>query len=90
MTFNTGSAHVLVHAVLLLAAAGGLMCVAYGLAADSPRRASALLLLLATLEVLGLAVLAAAIRLQGLPYAIAAAVLLMLASGAEYLTSLRS
>jgi hypothetical protein len=78
-----GSASLLVHVAMLLMATGGLIAVAYALAADAPRRASALLLLLATPAVLGLVAVATAIRLQGLPYAVAAAILLLLATGAE-------
>jgi hypothetical protein len=79
-----GSASVLVHVVMLLAATGGLVAVAFALALDSPRRAGGRLLLLAAVSVLGLVAVAAYMRLQGLPYAVAAGVLLLLASGAEY------
>lgn len=78
-----GSAGLLVHVGMLLLASGGLVAVAFALAVDSPRRASALLLLLATPAVLGLVALAAAIRQQGLPYALVAGTLLLLATGAE-------
>ena len=80
-----GSASALVHVVMLLMATAGLIAVACALATDSPRRASALLLLLATPAVLGLVAVASYIRLQGLPYALVAGTLLLLAMGAEYL-----
>ena len=79
-----GSAGLLVHIGMLLVASGGLVAVAFALAADSPRRASVLLLLLATPGVLGLVAVAVAIRLQGLPYAAVAGTLLLLATGAEF------
>lgn len=79
-----GSASLLVHGAMLLIATGGLIAVAYALASDTPRRASALLFLLATPAVLGLVAVAAYIRLQGLPYALVAGTLLLLASGAEF------
>jgi hypothetical protein len=78
-----GSASLPVHLAMLLTATGGLIAVACALAADTPRRASALLLLLATPAVLGLVALATYIRLQGLPYALLAGTLLLLAAGAE-------
>jgi hypothetical protein len=79
-----GSAGVLVHVAMLLAATAGLIAVACALAADSPRRACGLLLLLATPAVLGLVAIATAIRIQGLPYALVAGALLLLATGAEF------
>ena len=79
-----GSASLLVHIVMLLAATGGLVAVAFALAIDSPRRAAATLLLLAATSVLGLVAVATYLRLQGLPYAAAAGALLLLATGAEY------
>ncbi|HZS01526.1 MAG TPA: hypothetical protein VFE37_22610 [Chloroflexota bacterium] len=85
-----GSASAVVHAAMLLLATGGLIAVACALAADSPRRASALLLLLAIPAVLALAAIAALIRLQGLPYALVAGVLLLLATGAEFLARPRA
>jgi len=84
-----GSASALVHLAMLLAATAGLIAVACVLAAESPRRASALLLLLATPAVLGLVALATAIRLQGIPYALFAGALLLLATGAEFLAQPR-
>jgi hypothetical protein len=79
-----GSASLWIHVAMLLIASGGLIAVAFAVASDSPRRASALLLLLATPGVLGLAAVASNIRHQGLPYALVAGILLLLATGAEY------
>jgi hypothetical protein len=84
-----GSAGLVVHVGMLLLASGGLIAVAFALAADSPRRASALLLLLATPAVLALVATANAIRAQGLPYALVAGALLLLASGAEFFSQPR-
>ncbi|HLH27202.1 MAG TPA: hypothetical protein VK066_32180 [Chloroflexota bacterium] len=79
-----GSASVVIHVAMLLLATGGLIAVACALAADSRHRASALLLALAAAGVLGLVLVAAWLRLQGLPYAAVAAALLLLAALVEH------